>query len=174
VAGEVCDGLHVHPFHSTRYIREYVQPAVKEGLDRRPVSAESGRKFTFNSSAFVIVGDTEEERSKMAEEVRQQISFYASTRTYEPVLAAHGWESLNRELHQKSLQGDWKGMASLITDEMLEVFATFGTWEDLGRKLRERYEGLLDRISLYSVRGVSPENPRLLRFVREFNSSPAS
>ena len=107
----------------------------------------------------------------MAEEVRQQISFYASTRTYEPVLAAHGWEGLNRELHHKSLQGDWQGMAALVTDEMLDVFAVFGSWKDLGGKLRERYAGLLDRIALYSIRGTSPpDDPRLLEFVREFNA----
>ena len=180
VAGEVCDGLHVHPFHSPKYIRNYVLPAVEEGLNKsRGSNQEEARAprpaarapFTLASSCFVIIGDTEAERSKMAEEVRQQLSFYASTRTYEPVLAAHGWESLNRELHQKSLDGDWRGMAGLITDEMLDVFAVFGTWEDLASKLRERYEGLLDRISLYSVRGSSPlENPRLLKFVRDFNA----
>jgi probable F420-dependent oxidoreductase len=176
VAGEVCDGLHVHPFHSPKYIREYVLPAVNEGRAKRSSSSivnrqsQIGNGFTLASSCFVIVGDNEAERSRMAQEVRQQISFYASTRTYEPVLAAHGWESLNRELHHKSLQGDWNGMATLISDEMLDVFATFGTWEDLGRKLRERYDGLLDRIALYSVRGISPlDDPRLLKFVREFN-----
>src|SRR4051812_34847250 len=111
VAGEVCDGLHVHPFHSPKYIRDYVLPAVEDGRSRR-ASAEGSRgrdkDFTLASSCFVIVGDTEAERSRMADEVRQQISFYASTRTYEPVLAAHGWESLNRDLHQKSVTGDWK------------------------------------------------------------------
>ncbi len=188
VAGEVCDGLHVHPFHSPKYIRDYVLPAVNEGFGLRAAGCRAAAgdphstprspepdaraRFTLASSCFAIVGDTEAERSKMAEEVRQQLSFYASTRTYEPVLAAHGWESLNRDLHQKSLDGDWKGMAALITDEMLDVFAVFGTWEDLGPKLRARYEGLLDRISLYSVRGSSPlENARLLSFVREFNSA---
>lgn len=181
VAGEVCDGLHVHPFHSPKYVRNYVLPAVQEGLKKKektnsgcptlPAGVAGGWGFSLASSCFVIVGDTEAERSKMAEEVRQQISFYASTRTYVPVLAAHGWESLNRDLHQKSLDGDWKGMAALITDEMLDVFAVFGTWEDLGPKLRARYEGLLDRISLYAVRGSSPlDNPRLLKFVREFNA----
>jgi probable F420-dependent oxidoreductase len=172
VAGEVCDGLHVHPFHSPKYIRDYVLPAVAEGRKNHGVPEPEARSpFTLASSCFVIVGDTEAERSQMAEEVRQQISFYASTRTYEPVLAAHGWESLNRDLHHKSLTGDWKGMAALITDEMLDVFATFGAWEDLGVKLRARYEGLLDRISLYSVRGISPlDNPRLRKFMRDFNS----
>src|SRR5256886_5752526 len=32
IAGEVCDGLHVHPFNSPKYLREYVQPAVNDGL----------------------------------------------------------------------------------------------------------------------------------------------
>ena len=177
VAGEVCDGLHVHPFHSPKYIRNYVLPAVEEGKKKRISQSPEPKAqppFSLASSCFVIVGDTEAERSQMAEEVRQQLSFYASTRTYVPVLEAHGWESLNRDLHQKSLDGDWKGMAALITDEMLDVFAVFGTWEDLGPKLRARYEGLLDRISLYSLRGTSPlENPRLLKFVRDFNSSGA-
>jgi hypothetical protein len=210
VAGEVCDGLHVHPFHSPKYIREVVLPAVQQGLklgtrhsdschstaersDARGRPAVDGVQtndatadteapaighqpstigmdpdFTLAGSCFVIVGDTEAERSRMAEEVRQQISFYASTRTYEPVLAAHGWEALTRELHHKSRQGDWKGMARLVTDEMLDVFATFGTWSGIGRKLRERYAGLLDRISLYSVRGISPaDDPRLQQLARE-------
>lgn len=182
VAGEVCDGLHVHPFHSPKYIREYVLPAVDEGLNKagkarrgatenRKSDIENG--FSLASSCFVIVGDSEQERAKMAEEVRQQISFYASTRTYEPVLAAHGWEAVTAELHHKSLEGDWKGMAALVTDEMLDVFATFGTWNEIGRKLRERYAGLLDRISLYSVRGISPADPRLRQLIGEFNRSEA-
>ena len=183
VAGEVCDGLHVHPFHSPKYIREYVLPAIDEGLKKtgrsrtQPAAAIENQKskikngFALASSCFVIVGDSEAERAQMAEEVRQQISFYASTRTYEPVLAAHGWEALTRELHHKSLQGDWKGMAAFITDEMLDVFATFGTWNDLARKLRERYTGLLDRISLYSVRGLPPEDPRLRQFVQDFRAA---
>jgi alkanesulfonate monooxygenase SsuD/methylene tetrahydromethanopterin reductase-like flavin-dependent oxidoreductase (luciferase family) len=34
IAGEVGDGLHVHSFHSARYRRECVHPAVREGLER--------------------------------------------------------------------------------------------------------------------------------------------
>ncbi len=112
MAGEVCDGLHVHPFHTPKYLREYVHPAVEEGLR---TSARSRRDFEYVTATFVIVGDTEQERAANAEAVRQQIAFYASTRTYEAVLAAHGWEGIVPELHQKSLDGDWKGMAQLIT-----------------------------------------------------------
>ncbi|HET7185882.1 MAG TPA: TIGR03617 family F420-dependent LLM class oxidoreductase [Terriglobales bacterium] len=146
VAGEVCDGLHVHPFNTPKYLREYVHPAVNEGLQ---ASGRSRADFTYATAAFVIVGESEQERARNAEAVRQQIAFYASTRTYEPVLAAHGWEAVVPELHDKSLRGDWKGMAALITDEMLDTIAASGPFDQIGQQLRERYAGLLDRIALY-------------------------
>src|SRR5207249_9730054 len=142
IAGEVCDGLHVHPFNSPKYLREIVRPAVEEGI------AKAGRArgdFTYVTSSFVVVGDTETELAQQRQGVKQQIAFYASTRTYEPVLAAHGWQDLVPQLHRKSVEGDWTGMADLVTDEMVETYAVTGTWEDIGRKIRERYAGLLDR-----------------------------
>jgi probable F420-dependent oxidoreductase len=146
MAGEVCDGLHVHPFHTPQYLQDTVHPAVNEGLR---ASGRSRQDFTYATAAFVITGETESERTRNAEAVRQQIAFYASTPTYEPVLAAHGWEGILNELHHRSVQGDWKGMASLITDEMLDAIAVIGTYQTIGRKLRDRYSGLLDRIALY-------------------------
>ncbi|PYO17080.1 MAG: LLM class F420-dependent oxidoreductase, partial [Candidatus Rokuibacteriota bacterium] len=140
IAGEVCDGLHVHPFNSPKYLREYGQPAVNDGLQA------SGRKredLTYVTSTFVVVGDTEQELAQNRQAVKQQIAFYASTRTYEPVLAAHGWQDLTPALHRKSIEGDWTGMANLITDEMVDTFAVTGTYETIGRKIQERYAGLL-------------------------------
>jgi probable F420-dependent oxidoreductase len=167
VAGEVCDGLHVHPFNSPKYLREFVQPAVNEGL------AKSGRArgdFAYATASFVVVGDTEAEQATARQAVKQQIAFYASTRTYEPVLAAHGWQELVPHLHRKSVEGDWKGMADLITDEMVDVYAVTGTHDEVGRKLRERYAGLLDRTAFYQP-GKQPtlDDPRLPRLVKEFN-----
>lgn len=150
MAGEVCDGLHVHPFHSPKYIREVVRPAVEEGIALRTrAGTPAPRDFSYASSAFVIVGDTEQKRSARAEAVRQQIAFYASTRTYLPVLDVHGWAEASKQLHRKSLEQDWTGMAKLVTDEMLAEYATTGTFSDIGKKLRERYQGVLDRVSLY-------------------------
>lgn len=164
MAGEVCDGLHVHPFHSPKYLREYVHPAVAEGLK---LSGQSRKDFTFVSSTFTIAGDTETDRNRAAEAVRRQIAFYASTRTYEPVLAAHGWEGILPELHRKSLAGDWEGMSALISDEMLATFAVSGTLEQIGQQLRERYAGgLLDRTSLYEVDSAAPDDRQISRVVR--------
>jgi probable F420-dependent oxidoreductase len=165
MAGEVCDGLHVHPFHTPKYLREYVHSAVEDGLRE---SGRSRRDFTYATAVFVVVGDTESERTKNRESVRQQIAFYASTRTYEPVLAAHGWERIGPELHQKSLEGDWHGMAKLISDEMLDEVAVTGPYETLAGKLRERYTGLLDRISLYQPYETSVDHARQCALVRSF------
>jgi len=166
VAGEVCDGLHVHPFNSATYLGEYVHPAVTEGLQ---ASRRSRADFTFASSTLVVIGDTPQELEQSRQAVRQQIAFYASTRTYEPVLAAHGWQDLVPHLHRKSVEGDWKGMADLITDEMVDTYAVTGSYDTIGARIRERYRGLLDRTGLYQSSQLGLDDPRLPRLVREFN-----
>jgi hypothetical protein len=118
----------------------------------------------------VVVGDTEPERVTARQAVKQQIAFYASTRTYEPVLAAHGWQDLVPALHRKSVEGDWKGMADLVTDEMVETYAVTGTYADIGARIRERYTGLLDRTAFYQpYQAPSLDDPRLPRLIKEFN-----
>ena len=167
VAGEVCDGLHVHPFNSPKYLRELVRPAVEEGM------AKAGRPradFTYVTSSFVVVGDTEPEIAQQKQAVKQQIAFYASTRTYEPVLAVHGWQDLVPQLHRKSVDGDWKGMADLITDEMLETYAVVGSYANIATRLKERYAGLLDRTAFYEpFKPPTLDDPRLPRVIQEFN-----
>src|ERR687893_1328777 len=52
LAGELCDGFHVHPFHTPEYVRQVVKPAVAagaEGAGRDPAHV------TLATSAFVIV-----------------------------------------------------------------------------------------------------------------------
>src|SRR5205807_8854446 len=136
-----------HPFNSPTYLREYVQPAVNEGL---AASKRRREDFTYITSTFAVVGDTEQELAQNRQAVKQQIAFYASTRTYEPVLAAHGWQDLTPALHRKSVEGDWKGMATVITDEMGDTFGVTGRYETIGRPIQARSGGWRDRTSLYA------------------------
>jgi len=166
VAGELCEGMHVHPFNSPKYLREVVHPAVNEGLGR---SGRSRADFTFATASFVVVGDTPAERDKQARMVKQQIAFYGSTRTYQPVLECHGWGDLTVKLHKKSVEGDWEGMADLITDEMLDTYAVTATYDTLAPRLKERYDGLLDRTGLYQPYQPSQDDPRLPALVAQMN-----
>jgi alkanesulfonate monooxygenase SsuD/methylene tetrahydromethanopterin reductase-like flavin-dependent oxidoreductase (luciferase family) len=166
VAGEVCEGLSVHPFNSPKYLREYVQPAVEEGFSK---SRRTRADFTYSTQSLVIIGDTEDELRPQREAVRQQVAFYASTRTYEPVLAAHGWQDLVPHLHRKSVEGDWAGMARLITDEMVDTYAVTASWDTIASRLEDRYAGLLDRTAFYQPHQPGLDDPRLARVVKQFN-----
>ncbi len=146
LAGELCEGVHLHPFHSAKYLREFALPHIEAGL------AKSGRRrrdITLTTSVFMVTGRTPAEVAHAREQVRAQIAFYASTRTYEPVLAAHGWQDLMPRLHRKSVEGDWAGMAALVTDEMLATFAVEAPLDGLAAALTARYGGILDRLAPY-------------------------
>ncbi len=140
LAGEVADGLLAHPYHSERYLREVVCPAVAEGQVRggRPPGS-----VCLSATAMVITAPEE------ADLVRAQIAFYASTPSYRPVMALHGWGEVADRLQVMARRGQWGEMMDLIDEEMLRTFAVAAAPEELGPALRERYMGLADRLSLY-------------------------
>ena len=165
LVGELCEGLHVHPFNSPKYLRDLALPALEEGLRK---SGRTRGDVELFASVFAAAGDTEKERREAEQTIRQQIAFYASTRTYEPVLAAHGWQELAPKLHRKSVEGDWNGMAELISDEMLDAYAVSGTYANIAQRLKERYAGLLDRLALYTSIQPEIDDPRLPGLVKGF------
>jgi probable F420-dependent oxidoreductase len=146
LAGEVCDGFHVHPFHSRRYLEEVVRPAIHEGATKNGRDPGACEIFC---PVFTIVGDTESECADQREAVRRQISFYGSTRTYRPVFDLHDWGDASEQLHRLMAKGDHDGMAAVITDEMLDAYAVTATWDDLAASLVRRYDGLADRVFPY-------------------------
>ncbi len=136
-AGEVADGILLHPFTTPRYVREHTLPALRRG------QAAGGRDATTVSGrAFVITDDAS------ADWVRRRISFYGSTPGYRPVLEAHGWGAAQDELNTLSKQGRWDDMAALVTDEMVEAFAVSRTLEEIPDLVRSRFGDLYDRIGL--------------------------
>src|SRR5215831_6845106 len=56
VAGEFCDGMHVHPFNSPKYLREVVHPTVEAGLKK---SGRARKDFTFATFFFNDTATTE-------------------------------------------------------------------------------------------------------------------
>lgn len=146
LAGEVCDGFHVHPFHTVKYLNDIVRPQVAAG------AAQAGRDLSdvvLASSVFIITGLDEaaiEEKRALA---REQIAFYASTPTYRVVLACHGWQAIGEQLSRLATMKRWSQMSGLITDEILDAFTVQAPLDRLGQALRARYDGVLDRIASY-------------------------
>jgi len=166
LAGELCDGLHAHPFNSPKYLREFVMPHLEEGFKK---SGRSRKDFTIFTTAFVVVGSNDEEIEKARAAVRQQIAFYASTRTYQVVLDMHGWGEVAARLNEKAAKGDWTGMAKEITDEMLEVYSVSGKWDDIAAKVKTRYDGLLDRVAFYMPYKAGVDEDAWRRLCKQFN-----
>jgi probable F420-dependent oxidoreductase len=141
LAGELCDGFHVHPFHTPAYLREVMLPAIAEG------AAKTGRSradVTIAASVFAATNELEREFC------RQQVSFYASTPSYRPVLEKHGWAEIGEKLSALASRGNWGEMPALVGDAMLSSFCTTAAGPDeLARVLKNRYNGLADRLTLY-------------------------
>jgi len=146
LAGECCDGLHVHPLNSPEYIEREVVPDIETGAARADRYPDD---VTLVTNVFAITGETDAEREQAREEIRRQIAFYGSTRTYKRIFAVHGWENVCDDLHELSVEDRWDEMPALVTDEMVETFSVEGTYDELRDEIEERYTHI-DRISLYA------------------------
>jgi hypothetical protein len=60
-------------------------------------------------------------------------------------------------------------MPKLITDEMLNTYAVTGTYENIGDKMMERFDGLLDRVSLYLPYRTGFDDAAWTRLCKQFN-----
>ncbi len=139
---EVADGLLVMPFGSKRFLHETTMPAVREGL---AAAGRSDDDFAVVPEIIVSVGSDDRDHAS----TRMLLAFYGSTPAYRPVLDAHGWGDLQPELNAMSKQGRWQEMATLIDDQMLHTIAACGTPAEVAAHIRDRVEGVSDRICLY-------------------------
>lgn len=146
VAGEAADAFQVHPLHTPAYLRQVILPAIRRGQHR---AGRTGTPVTLNASVFAIVGESQAELETARAEARRAIAFYASTPSYRAILTHHGWDEIGARLSGLAARGEWAAMAGEVTGEMLETIAVSGSPREIGRQIRERYEGLADRIGPY-------------------------
>lgn len=160
LAGEICDGFHVHPFHSVRYLREVLLPAIEEGAQK---SQRTRQDVAVSVTAFVAT--TPEEMSF----ARAQIAFYASTPSYRAVMSLHGWDEIAERLSVHAAKGEWAEMPMLISDEMLKEFCLISDEANLADALRERYSGIADHLALYTPFLPGEKDAFWQRLARELN-----
>lgn len=150
VAGEVADGILLHPFTTRRYLVERTGPALDRGAT---TAGRTGADREVSLHCLVATGATEEELAGAVRAVRDQIAFYGSTPAYRRVLDLHGWGQLGAELHALSVSGRaerWTEMGRLVDDEVLHEFAVVAAPEAVGAAVEKRFGGLVDRVSFYA------------------------
>ncbi len=146
VAGEVADGVHVHPLHSMHYIDTRLRPGVASGA---AASGRSADEIDLIIPVFAAPGDTPEEREPLVHRARHQIAFYGSTPNYAFQFDDLGFEGTTQRLGTLIRDGDLDAMAATITDEMLEHYAVVCRWDELADRLVERYAGTASRLVMY-------------------------
>ena len=162
MAGEVADGVHVHPLHSVQYLEQRLVPAVRAG------AAKAGRPaadIDLLIPVFIVPGDTPEDRALLSRRARTQIGFYGSTRNYAFQFDDLGFEGTSAKLNERLKAGDMDGLSATITDEMLDVFAIVGTWDDIADQIIGRYAGVAERVVSYlTVDDITREPDHLARW----------
>lgn len=142
-----ADGLLVMPFGNKKFLHEVTMAAVDEGL------AAGGRTRADLAIVPEIIVSVGEDHTA----TRQLLAFYGSTPAYRPVLDIHGWGDLQPELNALSKQGRWSEMGALIDDDVLHTIAACGTPAQVAAHIRDRVDGISDRICIYQPGPIETE-----------------
>jgi probable F420-dependent oxidoreductase len=134
-AGAVADGVIAHPMATVRYIDEVMRPAIAGGAE------EEGREPARVVVADWIVVGVSEDGDQARQDVKRQIAFHATVRTYDRILGLHGFIEQASEIRELWKSFDLAAMTACVTDEMLAVMGVAGTVDECRDQLRERVRG---------------------------------
>lgn len=140
--GRVADGLVGHPLFTRRYVEEVARPALSAAAEQagRPVPGIAG----------YLICAIHADAATARREAKAQIAFYCLVRTYDVVMALHGFQEQAAQARAAWQRGDRDGMIEAVTDEMLEVIGVAGTPEEVRQRVAEQFSDLYERPLLYS------------------------
>ena len=144
MAGEVADGVHVHPLNHPTYIKETVLPNVAAGA---AIAGRNAADLEIIVPAFIV--PTDEDESKWREFARMQVAFYGSTPNYAFIFEQLGFEGTTDRIRSRQKARDMAGMSAEVSDELLSHFIVAGAFTELADKILHRYDGLADRVVHY-------------------------
>ena len=145
LAGEVGDGIRLHPFCTRQYLETEILPKLEDGMAR---SGRARSDFEITGGGFIATGPDAGTTARMFEAVRDRVAFYGTTPSYWGVFEMHGLGDLGRELNAMSKAGKWGELASRVPDYVVHLFAAVGTHAEIAQRIEERFGGLVDALGL--------------------------
>jgi probable F420-dependent oxidoreductase len=162
VAGEVADGVHVHPLHSMHYIEHRLLPGVAAGA---AAAGRSPDEIDLIIPVFACPGDTPEDREPYVTQAKRQIAFYGSTPNYAFQFDDLGFEGTTARIRERMKAGDLDTIGELITNEMFDAFALAAPWDEMADRLLDRYDGIASRVVTYlGERQIRSDDTALARW----------
>jgi probable F420-dependent oxidoreductase len=147
MAGQIADGVHVHPLNTTTYYDETLLPSLAQGLAR---SGRDPAALTLFVPLFTVAGEDDAEVVRWREASRTMVAFYGSTPNYAFIFDQLGYPGTTQRLREAHRAGDPQAMGRAIPDELLAHFVVEGTWAELPGRIAERCSSLRG----YDVRPV--------------------
>ena len=170
-AGQHADGVHVHPLNTPTYLRSTILPELTAGAE---ASGRTLADLEIIVPAFLVVGDTPDERARWRELARIQVAFYGSTPNYSFIFDQLGYDGTTTALRTHQKGGDIAAMTAVITDDLLANFTVEGTWATIADAISKRYDGIATRVVNYFGAVAWTEEPRELGRWRNINRDLAS
>jgi probable F420-dependent oxidoreductase len=168
VAGELCNGVRLHPIGTFHYTREVIRPAIERGAKK---AGRTATEIDVVGAPFMALGVDEEDVERAKQALKQRIAFYASTRTYHAVLESHDWMDVGAKLHRLSVEGKWQELPNCITDEMLEEWAVVATYDAFVDTFRERCGSTFSTVLLDLPAGLRQDEARMREIMQALRSS---
>ena len=156
MAGEVADGVHVHPLNTDTYLRTTVLPEVAAGAER---VGRSAAELDVIVPTFAAPGATPDEVQAWRESARMQVAFYGSTPNYAFIFDQVGREGTTARIRERQKAGDLAGMAGVIDDDLLDHFCISGDWADVADGIVARYDGVATRVVSYFAGSAWARDP---------------
>ena len=152
MVGRIADGMITHPTNTPpEYIREVCLPRLQGGFEK---AGRSGEGFKLVLGPLTATGKDEATVAAEWEKQRNLLGFLYSTPAYWPSLELFGWRDKGPQLLDMTRSGNWQGMRSIVTDDMLEKFVPRGTYDKITGIYQARYGDLTRRITF-----PMPDNP---------------
>ncbi len=164
VAGEVADGLLVHPFHTRDFLAASTLPAFERGLR---VAGRPRADVEVTAQTMVCLGHDTASVEAARARARAQLAFYGSTPAYRGMLDHHGLGELQPRLRALTREGRWGDLAAEVPEALLDLVCVSGLPDEVGRRLAER-NGFADRTALVLYDEAGPDGlAALLSAARE-------
>jgi probable F420-dependent oxidoreductase len=152
VAGKVADGLVAHPMTTTAYLDEVIRPELARGAQAGDRSLEG---FVVKGIRMCAVdADEEAARRRLAFAIAQ----YVPARTYDRLMALHGWGAAQERIRVAAKERDGAAMAAAVPDDMIDAIGIACRPADLAGRVAA-HKADFDHLNLAApVWGLSPDD----------------
>lgn len=120
-AGAVADGVLGHGLFTDRWWDEVVDPQLHLGVQRAGREAAELLRW-----GWVITAIDDDDPRRAIEDAKRQIAFYLTVKTYDSLVALHGWQDETAAIRAEFARGDLRRMGDHVSDEMLWAMAVCG------------------------------------------------